>query len=160
MTQAIQQVGAVHASDDMDGVNTPGAFTAFEDNTAIFCGDGSITCTQATGHFLDYIAQNDPTMAPFGGNPAGATLGARAMLQQNNQLGLQSPDAAVPRGELFHMDGKSLKQLLAPFADRLDELSAFVAQSSTGGAGVGGVDSATNQVLGKTQARGVGIPLV
>ncbi|MBN1961276.1 MAG: hypothetical protein JW841_10030 [Deltaproteobacteria bacterium] len=156
MTESIQQVGAVHAKNDMNGVDNPGTFTAFEDDSAIFCGNDSITPNQATGHYLNWMAVQDATLTPFSDNSAASTYGAQFMLQQNQHLNMTNVDAAIPKGELFHIDGKSLKQLLAPFANRLDELRSMIAQTS------GGIDgnAASNQVLGKTRTPGTGIPLV
>lgn len=154
MTQTIQQVGAVHAKNDMEGVDNPGTFTVFEDDMAIVCGDGNVTPADATGRFIDWMASKDPAFAPFGDNSSAATLGAQSMLQKNPQLGLAGVDDPIPTGQLFQMDGKSLKQLLAPFANRLDELRTFVVQAG----GLDG-DRATGQVLGKTRTPGLGIPI-
>lgn len=155
MATNIQQVGRVHAPDDMSGVDTPGAFTAFEDNTAIVCGDGKLTPTDATAAFIGYLAKGDPAMAALAGQPPAATFGARLMLQHNQHLAGVTPDGAIPRGERFDMDGMTLKQALTPFANRLDELRELLSQSS--GAGM---DAGTAKVMGNTRAPARGIPIV
>jgi hypothetical protein len=156
MASNIQQVGRVHATDDMSGVDTPGALTAFEDQTAIVCGDGKLTPTDATSAFINYLAKTDPGMTAFAGQPSAATFGAQLMLQRNQQLSGLGADSAIPRGERFNMDGMTLKQALAPFASRLDELREFVAQSSGGV----GMDAGTNKVMGNTRAPARGIPII
>ena len=155
MATNIQQVGRVHARDDMSGVDTPGAFTAFEDDTAIVCGDGKLTPTDAAAAFIGFLAKGDTGMAPLAGQPSAATFGARLMLQRNQHLAGLAPDAAIPRGERFDMDGMTLKQALTPFANRLDELRELVSQAP----GVG-MDAGTAKVMGNARAPARGIPIV
>jgi hypothetical protein len=138
----------------MTGVDDPGAFTAFDDGTAIVCGDGNITPTQATTYYLDYLVARDSTLAPFDKDPAAAAYGAQLFVKNNAKLGLTSIDTPIPLGGRFSMESMSLKQLLAPFVGKLDTLRALVAQ----GGGLGG-NRVTNQVLGKTRAPALGIPI-
>lgn len=156
MASNIQQVGRVHATDDMSGVDTPGAFTAFEDQTAIVCGDGKLTPADATAAFINYLGKADPGLKPFVGDTSAATFGARLMLQRNQQLAGLGADGAIPQGERFNMDGMTLKQALTPFANRLDELRELVAQSSGGV----GMDPGTAKVMGNTRAPARGIPII
>jgi hypothetical protein len=156
MASNIQQVGRVHATDDMSGVDTPGAFTAFEDQTAIVCGDGKLTPTDATSAFINYLAKTDQGMTSFAGQQSATTFGAQLMLQRNQHLSGLTPDRAIPRGERFTMDGMTLKQALTPFANRLEELREFVSQS----AGGVGMDAGTAKVMGNARAPARGIPII
>ncbi len=159
MAQSIQHVGAVHARNDMEGVQTPGAFTTFDDDTAVFCGNGSVTAGQATAHYISFLAKSDPAFKPFDGEAQAGTFGARLMLQKNQHLKGLTPEKPVPEGELFQMDGASLKAVLAPFASRLDELRAFVAQSSSAGGGIESTDEMA-RVTGNVRTQGRNLPTI
>ncbi len=153
-TQNIQQVGGVRDRSDMSGVDQPGAFTVFNDNSAIFTGDGSITFQGATGHFVGYLAKQDPAMARLAQVAMAAELGARLVLQQNPGFAGQKPSDVVPRGAQVNMQGDSLKALLKPFAteEGIKKLqSALETMSFEGGGGA-------SRVTGQVRSKGLGLP--
>lgn len=154
----IQQVAGVRQKSDTEGVSVPGAFTTFDDGTATFCGNGVTTCAQATGHYIDWLAKNEAAFRPFAGNEPAASLGAQLFLQQNRRLEGVSADKPVPNGELFHMDGTRLKDLLAPFAKNVDELRKVV-ENAAGHAGAPEGGGAMAKATGNVASRGLRLPI-
>jgi hypothetical protein len=152
-TQQIQQATAVRDRSDMQGVDKPGTFTVFNDNSAVFCGDGSVTFRGATSHFIGYMAKSDSKLARLSDSDDAATLGARLVLQQNPTFSGCSPDDAVPRGAQVQMNGDSLKALLKPYAsdDGLKQLRSAL-ESMTFDA------KPESRVTGQVRSKGLGLP--
>jgi hypothetical protein len=157
MDPTITQPGAVHPKNDMEGVNTPGAFTTFNDNTAIFCGNGTVTPAQGTGYYIGWLASTDNALRPFDKNNAAATFAAQLVLQQNKNLARLTPERPIPQGELLHMDGASLKSVLAPFASRLDELRDVVARAESNAGAIEDND-AMSRATGNVRTQGRTLP--
>jgi len=150
----ISTVGAVRSRSDMQGVDEPGAFTAFDDNTAIFTGNGKISPQQITSIYLALLAKGDKEMAQFAASQDAAILGARSFIDQNRQLAGLTTQSPIPNGEQFNMDGTSLKDLLRPFANNLDALRAAVGEQ-------GGLEgnSAMSRATGNVRTQGRTLPI-
>ncbi len=153
----ITNVGGVRSAGEMEGVNDPGAFTTFDDGTAIFTGGNGVTFEQAAGHYINNLAEQDTAMQVFANNQNAARFGAQFMLQQNQQFAGKAASSEVPQGEQFQMDGTKLKDVLKPFANNLDQLRNMVANMSVESGS--GMDSATARTIGNARTPARGLPV-
>ncbi len=154
MAQAsnITNVGKVHSREDMQGVDQPGTFTTFDDDTAIFTGNGKVTPEQITAHYINFLGKDDKDIASFAKSGDAALLGARTFIDDNKQIAGLTAQSVIPNNAQFNMDGAKLKDLLRPFAGKLDSLREAVAKMNEALEGNNAMNRATGQVrtMGRT----------
>ena len=148
----------------------PGTLTKYEDNTFMFTGDGIATPEDIMTRVIDIEGKQDPEVAAFRGQSNMAVMAAIVTIDKyNNHLKQlsQKYDQPIPKRELFHVrGGATLKQMLAPFKDKLPELKNLVrsssasSSSSLSGAGLDKkAQEGLNRTTGNVTSLGLGLPV-
>lgn len=153
----VMRVGAASSVGDAAEANLPkGSLTGFDDGSYVGVGNGSITPTTFSKHMIAADAKKDGELQQFADSPdAWAFVAQQNMTTRNRHMGIGIDDAVPPGDKIFLQGGPTLKQMLAPFKDRLPELRNML--ENMGDLGMGG---ATGRTIGRAPTPGIGIPLV
>jgi hypothetical protein len=130
MRDNIGAVSRVRGSDGDGGLLVaPGALNIDDRDRVTFYGNGTSTPAQVMARVIEL----DPALQLFHGNPHVAQYAAMYNLNTRNPgLAGRSPGQPLANLEPFHAQaGTDLKSLLAPLAERLDDLQAFVSSMPT-----------------------------
>ena len=155
MREPIGSVSRVQSSEGEGGLLVaPGALNVDDKDQVTFFGDGVTSPRDVMARVIEL----EPELKEFHRNQDAAHYTALMNMNAHNPaLRGRAPDAPLPKMEQFHAQaGRELKTLLAPLANRLDELRSMVASMGTTPIGA---DKRQSVVTGNVRSLGLVLPL-
>jgi hypothetical protein len=156
ITQVQKAGGPRVAGDDLPpSALEHGALTLFDDNEAVFTGNGVTTPTDVMARVIELNADTIDALKVFvDAREAHVFAAQRNLLMHNPHLRGQDAERPVPAGQqFFARGGDDLKALLAPFKNNMGALREMVGDARTG---LGGRSTTTGHGV---HSRGLDLPM-